>query len=79
MTFEILKTFLEEFGVLRQFQRLRNNAVCKARAGDCRRAMDLFAKHLKKPGPIPNDIFKMIDYENDLNWMIISGEGTGNN
>ena len=39
--------------------------------------MDLFAKHLKKPNPIPKDIFTDINYANDLNWMIMSSEGTG--
>ena len=40
--------------------------------------MDLFAKNLEKPGPIPKDIFKMVGYENNLNWMIMSSQGTGN-
>ena len=40
--------------------------------------MDLFAKNLEKPGPIPNDIFKTVGYENNLNWMIMSSQGTGN-
>ena len=67
-----------EFGVLRQFQRLRNNEVCKARGGECKRLMELFEKNFEKPVPIPRDIFKKIDYENNLNWMIMSSEGTGN-
>ena len=63
---------------MRQFQRLRNNEVCEARGGDCKRLTDLFQKHLKKPKPIPKDIFPDISYVNDLNWMIMSSEGTGN-
>jgi hypothetical protein len=63
--------------VLRQFQRIRNNEVCEAKGGKCGRLMDLFAKHLTKPKPIPKDIFADINYVNDLNWMIMSSEGTG--
>ena len=40
--------------------------------------MELFEKNFEKPVPIPRDIFKKIDYENNLNWMIMSSEGTGN-
>ena len=70
-------SFAIEYGVLRQFQRIRNNEVCEARGGDCKRLMDLFAKHFKKPKPIPSDIFTDINYANDINWMIMSSEGTG--
>ena len=40
--------------------------------------MDLFEKNLEKPGPIPKDIFKTVGYENNLNWMIMSSQATGN-
>ena len=56
---------------------MRNNEVCEARGGDCKKLLDLFEKYLKKPGMIPNDIYDILKYANDLNWVIMSSEGTG--
>ena len=66
-----------EHGVLRQFQRIRNNEVCAAKGGACKHLMDLFERHLRKPNPIPKDLFQDVSYVNDLNWIIMSSEGTG--
>ena len=56
---------------------MRHNEVCEARGGDCKRALDLFATYLRKPKPIPHDLYRNVKYVNDLNWMIMSSEGTG--
>merc|ERR1712110_91603 len=56
-----------EYGILRQFQRMRNNEVCEARGGDCKKLLDLFGKYFKMPGTIPNDIYESLKYANDLN------------
>ena len=56
---------------------MRNNEVCEARGGDCKKLLDLFENYLKKPGMIPNDIYEILKYANDLNWVIMSSEGTG--
>ena len=68
---------LTVYTTVRQFQRLRNNEVCEARGGDCKRVLDLFSTHLRKPNPIPEDLYRGVKYVNDLNWMIMSSEGTG--
>ena len=56
---------------------MRNNEVCEARGGDCKKLLDLFEKYLKTPDLIPNDIYEILKYANDLNWIIMSSEGTG--
>ena len=56
---------------------MRNNEVCEARGGDCKKLLDLFEKYFKMPGTIPNDIYESLKYANDLNWVILSSEGTG--
>ena len=54
------------------FARVRRNADCLARGGgDCDRFGDM------KPPPIPDDIYQKIGYQVDLDWMIMSNEGTG--
>ena len=68
--------FLDD-GNTRQFVRVQNNEVCEARGGDCKRLMDVFAKHLKKPNPIPEDLYQKVNYHSDLKWIIMSSEGTG--
>ena len=77
MLYKIVNYQFVAYGVIRQFQRLRNNEVCEARKGNCKQAMDLFATHLRKPNPIPDDLYRSVNYVNDLNWMIMSSEGTG--
>ena len=39
--------------------------------------MDLFETHLRKPTPIPKDLYQDVNYTNNLNWLIMSSEGTG--
>ena len=65
-------------GVFRYFQRVKNNEVCEARGGMCKEAIDLFEKNLKTPNPIPKDLYQYVNYTNNLNWLIMSSEGTGN-
>ena len=65
-------------GVFRYFQRVRNNEVCEARGGMCKEAIDHFEKNLKTPNPIPKDLYQYVNYTNNLNWLIMSSEGTGN-
>ena len=65
-------------GTFRYFQRTRNNEVCEARGGQCKQAIDLFSKNLRKPNPVPEDLYKYVNYTNNLNWLIMSSEGTGN-
>ena len=83
MTLEIYVLFKSDSfvqiadGNARQFQRVRNNQVCEARGGDCWKVLDLFAKHLKPPSPIPGNLFSKVNYVNDLDWIIMSSEGTG--
>jgi hypothetical protein len=64
-------------GVFRYFQRVRKNEVCEARGGVCKEAIDLFENNLKTPNPIPKDLYQHVNYTNDLNWLIMSSEGTG--
>ena len=58
-------------GRVRTFDRLRRNDDCIARGGNCH----LFGN--MKPPPIPDDIYKKIGYQVDLDWMITSSAGTG--
>ena len=72
----MLGSIIDE-GVFRYFQRVRNNEVCKARGSTCKETMDLFEKNLRKPNPIPKDLYQDVSYTNNLNWLIMSSEGTG--
>ena len=71
-----MKSILDE-GIFRYFQRVRNNEVCEARGSTCKETMDLFEKNLIKPNPIPKDLYQDVNYTNNLNWLIMSSEGTG--
>ena len=64
-------------GIFRYFQRVRNNEICEARGSSCKSTMDLFEKNLRKPKPIPKDLYQDVSYTNNLNWLIMSSEGTG--
>ena len=73
----MLQSIIDE-GIFRYFQRVRNNEVCEARGSTCKETMDLFEKNLRKPNPIPKDLYQDVSYTNNLNWLIMSSEGTGN-
>ena len=69
--------FFVDDGIFRYFQRVRNNEICEARGVTCKATMDLFETHLRKPTPIPKDLYQDVNYTNNLNWLIMSSEGTG--
>ena len=71
-----MESIIDE-GIFRYFQRVRNNEVCEARGSTCKETMDLFKKNLRKPNPIPKDLYQDVSYTNNLNWLIMSSEGTG--
>ena len=53
--------------------------MCEARGVTCKATIDLFEKNLRKPVPIPKDLYQYVNYTNNLNWLIMSSEGTGKN
>ena len=73
----IYELIFSDEGIFRYFQRVRNNEICEARGVSCKATMDLFEKNLRKPNPIPKDLYQDVSYTNNLNWLIMSSEGTG--
>jgi len=65
---------LKDNGFLRIFNRMRWNYNCQMRGtnSSCR----LFEK-LKQPAPIPDDLYAATNFDNDLDWVIVSQENTG--
>lgn len=59
-------------GWLRCFNRMRKNPNCRKRGTNC----SLF-EHFPKPNPIPKDLYVKSNFDNDLDWVIISMESTG--
>lgn len=52
---------------------MRYNYNCQVRNSSCR-----VFEQVRQPPPIPDDLYVKTDFENDLDWIIISQQNTGN-
>lgn len=59
---------------LRLFERARKNPNCNLRGLDS--GCHLF-ENISRPGPVPRDLYEVLGYGNDIGWIIVGQENTG--
>ena len=73
MFFNLAAIFLTAYRDIRNFDRIRGNENCDLRKDSGCKVFQA----IKKPDPIPDDIYVATKFGHEYNWVITSSESTG--